>query len=149
MRGLRGAVAQLFDPEGFAFEIGRARVVRDGEEAGVVSTGLATQWALEAASLLSEQGVEASVLHVPTLKPADADAITMFCASFDRVTTVENHSVVGGLGSLVAETLAVGGIPTRLVPLGVPDRWAPAGTLDYIRVQLGLDAAGIAAAVAA
>ena len=149
MRGLRGAVAQLFDPDGFTFEIGRARVVRDGGDAGVVSTGLATQWALEAASLLAERGLQASVLHVPTLKPADADAIATFCASFDRVTTVENHSVVGGLGSLVAETVAAGGIGTRVVALGVRDRWAPAGTLDYIRAKLGLDAAAIADSVAA
>lgn len=149
MRGLRGAVAQIFEPEGFAFAIGRARVVRDGADAGLVSTGLGTQWALEAAALLADRRVEASILHVPTLKPADADAIADFCAAFDSVTTVENHSVVGGLASVVAETIAARGIGTPVVALGVRDRWAPAGTLDYIRSQLGLDAAGIAGAVVA
>jgi transketolase len=99
--------------------------------------------------VLSDRGVEASVLHVPTLKPADADAIAEFCAGFSSVTTVENHSVVGGLASVVAETIAANGVGTRLFALGVPDRWAPAGTLDYIRSKLGLDAAGIAEAVVA
>jgi transketolase C-terminal domain/subunit len=65
------------------------------------------------------------------------------------VTTVENHSVVGGLAAGVATALAEGGPPTRLRALGVPDRWAPAGSLDFVRAQLGLDAAGIADAVAA
>jgi transketolase len=147
MRGLRGAVAQVFEPDGFEFAIGLARLARDGGDVGLVSTGLGTQWSLEAAALLAERGVEASILHVPTLKPADADAIAEFCAGFDRVTTVENHSVVGGLASVVAETIAARGVGTRLVALGVPDRWAPAGTLDYIRSKLGLNAAGIADAV--
>ena len=149
MRGLRGAVTQVFDPEGYAFEIGRARVVRAGDDAAIVSTGLGTQWALEAAALLAERGVETSVLHVPTLKPADGDAIAELCADFERVTTVENHSVVGGIASVVAETIAARGIHTRVVALGIPDEWAPAGTLDYIRAKLGLDAAAIAETVAA
>lgn len=149
MRGLRGTVAQAFEPEGFTFSIGRARVVREGGDVGIVSTGLATQWTLEAAALLADRGVEAAILHVPTLKPTDTDSIASFCARFGRVTTVENHSVVGALASVVAETIAAGGIGTRLAPLGVPDRWAPAGTLDYIRSELGLDAAGIAEAVIA
>jgi transketolase len=66
---------------------------------------------------------------------------------FDVVTTVENHSIVGGLGSAVAEALAEAGAGTRLRRLGVPDTWAPAGSLDYIRRAVGLDAAGIAEAV--
>jgi transketolase len=130
VRGLRGAVEQIFDPDGFELEIGRARIVREGGDAALVSTGLGTQWALEAAALLAERGVEPTVLHVPTLKPADGDAIAEVAARFDRVTTVENHSTIGGLGSVVAETLAARGVGTRVVALGVPDRWAPAGTLD-------------------
>ena len=149
MRGQRGAVAQLFEPDGFTFEIGRARIVREGGDAGIVATGLGTQWALEASLVLEDRGIEASVLHVPTLKPADGDAIVEFCGAFDRVTTVENHSVVGGLASVVADAVVAHGVGTRVVALGVPDRWAPAGSLDHIRSQLRLDAAGIAEAVVA
>ena len=149
VRGLRGAVVQLFEPEGFRLRIGETRRARDGGDVGIVSTGLGTQWALEAASVLDERGVAASVLHVPTVKPADGDAIAEYCAAFREVTTVENHSVVGGLAAAVATALVEHGVPTRLRALGVPDRWAPAGSLDYIRSQLGLDAHGIAEAVTA
>jgi transketolase len=141
IRGLRGSVAQLFDAEAFSL---RPRVVADGGEAAIVATGLATQWALEAADLLDRQ---ASILHVPVLKPLPAETIVDFASRFDRVTTVENHSIVGGLGSAVAEALAEAGAAVALQRLGVPDRWAPAGSLDHIRRELGLDAAGIAEAV--
>jgi transketolase len=150
LRGLRGAVLQLFEPRGFRFRIGEPRILVSGGDLALVSTGLATQWALEAIELLERRGVRASLLHVPTLKPVDGDAIAAFCADFTAVTTVENHSVIGGLAAVVASVVAERGLPTRLRPLGIPDRWAPAGSLDYIRAQLGLDAARIAdAAVAA
>jgi transketolase len=147
LRGLRGAVAQLFEPKGFELRIGQARTLLDGADVGMLSTGLGTQWALEAASLLDERGVRASLLHVPTLKPADGEAIARFSAGFTTVVTVENHSTVGGLAAVVAGALAEHGIGTRLRALGVPDRWAPAGSLEYIRSRLRLDATGIAAAV--
>jgi transketolase len=138
VRGLRGAVARLFDAEGFEL---RAREVRSGGDIGIVSTGLGTQWALEAADLI---GAGAAVLHCPVLKPFDAEAVSTFCRRFPVVTTVENHSVVGGLAAAVADVVACDGLGTRVNPLGVPDRWAPAGSLDHIRAELGLDAHGIA-----
>jgi transketolase len=141
IRGLRGSVARVFEADGF--ELG-PHVVADGGEIGIVTTGLATQWALEAADALDGR---ASILHVPVLKPFPAEAVVSFASVFDAVTTVENHSIVGGLGSAVAEALAEAGAGTRLRRLGVPDSWAPAGSLDYIRHELGLDAAGIAEAV--
>jgi transketolase len=120
------------------------REVRSGGEIGLVGTGLGTRWALEAAELLDGR---AGVLHVPVLKPLDSDAIVRWCGRFEEVTTVENHSIIGGLGSAVAEALTEAGVGTRLRRLGVPDRWAPAGSLEYIRAELGLDADGIASAV--
>lgn len=145
LRGLRGTVARLL-PEGTEFVAGRAVRLRSGADVGLLGTGLGSQWALEAADLLAAEGIDASVLHVPTLKPLDEAAISDFCRSFDVVTTVENHSVVGGLASAVAEVVAARGLGARLRALGVPDAWAPAGPVEYIRRQLRLDAAGIAAA---
>jgi transketolase len=141
IRGLRGSVERIFEPE--RFELG-ARLVADGGEIGIISTGLATQWTLEAAELLDER---ASILHTPVLKPFPAESVVSFASAFETVTTVENHSIVGGLGSAVAEALADAGAGVRLQRLGVPDMWAPAGSLDHIRSELGLDAAGIAEAV--
>lgn len=137
VRGLRGRVPRLFEP---GLEL-RAREVRQGTGAvGVVSTGLGTDWALEA-------DTGASILHVPVLKPFPAGEVARFCERFERVVTLENHSIAGGLGSAVAEALAERGLPVRLRRLGVPDVWAPAGSLDYIRAELGLDSAGIAEAL--
>jgi transketolase len=141
IRGMRAAVPRLFDDASFEL---RAREILTGGEIGLISTGLGCQWALEAADLLDGR---VSLLHVPVLKPFDADAVCAFCARFDVVTTVENHSIMGGLGTAVSEAIAGRGMPTRVQRLGVPDRWAPAGSLDYIRRELALDAAGIAEAV--
>jgi transketolase len=140
-------VAQLFEPDGFELRIGEVRTLLDGGDVAVVATGLGTQWALEAVSVLDERGVRASLLHAPTLKPADGDAIAEFCAGFATVTTVENHSTVGGLAAVVAEALAARGVASRLRALGVPDRWAPAGSVDYVRSRLGLDPTGLANAL--
>jgi transketolase len=141
IRGMRAAVPRLFDEAEFEL---RAREILTGGEIGVISTGLGCQWALEAAELLEGR---VSLLHVPVLKPFDADTVCAFSARFDTVTTVENHSIMGGLGTAVSEAIAGRGMPTRVQRLGVPDRWAPAGSLDYIRRELSLDAAGIAEAV--
>jgi transketolase len=141
IRGLRGRVASLFESRDPALGV---REVRAGDETGLIGTGLGTQWALEAAGRVPGR---AAVLHVPVLKPLDSDAVVAWCGRFDEVTTVENHSTIGGLGSAVAEALSEAGSSTRLRRLGIPDRWAPAGSLDYIRAELGLDAAGIARVV--
>jgi transketolase len=144
MRGLRGRVAEILPRDSYTYDLaGGVVALRDGGRVAVIGTGLGTQWALEAEARLD--GL--SLLHVPTLKPLDRDGILAFCAGFDEVTTVENHSIVGGLGSAVAEVLAEAGAATRLRRLGVPDTWAPAGTIDHIRRELGLDAEGLAAAL--
>lgn len=148
LRAQRGDVTQIIAPSA-DFEIGRCVLLRDGRDAALIGTGLGTLWALEAAELLAVRGTQAAVLHVPTLKPLDTDAIAGFAARFPAVTTVENHSVVGALGSAVCEAVAGTGLPCRVIRCGVPDRWAPAGPLDYLRRSLGLDAGSLADVVAA
>jgi transketolase len=144
MRGLRGQVAEVLVPP-YDLPVGGSRLLRNGADVAFIGTGLGTQWSLEATEVLAERGVHASVLHVPTLKPFDSEGVVAFGARFPDVLTVENHSVVGGLGSAVAETLARSGLGTRLHPVGIPDRWAEAGPLEYLRERLGLDPAAIAA----
>lgn len=147
LRGLRGQVDQLLDPAGYRFTIGVTHLLRDGSDVGIIGTGLGTAWAVEAVDELNTAGIRAALLHVPTVKPLDAAEVVRFASRFPAVLTVENHSTVGGLGSAVAEVLAETGSGTRLRRLGVPDRWAPAGSLQHIRAALGLDRAGIAASV--
>lgn len=148
MRALRGSVAQLFSPDDLRFRIGAARVLLDGGDVGLLASGLGTQWALEAAEVLAGRGVKASVLHLPTLKPLDEAAVVSFTDRFSIVTTVENHSVVGGLAAAVASVLAGRGLGTRLRPLGLPaGTWGEHGSIDHVRRTLGLDAEAIAEAV--
>ncbi|MDA8311255.1 MAG: transketolase family protein [Actinomycetota bacterium] len=144
LRGLRSAVARILPEE--PFEIGKVRLLRDGGDVALIGTGLGSQWAMEAAERLEVDGVESAVLHVPTLKPFDHEAVVSFASRFDAVVTVENHSIVGGLGSAVAEAIAEAGVGVRLVRKGVPDRWGEAGPLEFVRERLGLDASSIARA---
>jgi transketolase len=143
MRGLRGQVPAILEPS-VEFTIGAARLLRDGTELGFIGTGLGTVWALEAAELLRSTGVRVGVLHVPTLKPFDSGAVVQFAQRSRLVVTVENHSIIGGLGSAVCEAMAEAGAAGKVKRQGVPDSWAEAGPLDYLRAKLGLDALSLA-----
>ena len=143
MRGLRGDITTLFESPA-DFEIGRARVLRRDGGIGIISTGFGTHWAIEASDVLQERGIAHSMLHVPTLKPAPVEDIVDFCARHRNVLTIENHNIVGGLGSLVAELIATTGVQTRLHRAGIQDRWGVNGDMKYIRGQLGLSGVQLA-----
>ena len=98
--------------------------------------------------LLARQGIDAAVLHVPTIKPLDSESIAHFASRFPVIATVENHGVIGALGTAVSEVLAELGMATPLHRLGVRDQWADAGPLDYIRSRLNLDPEGLALTIA-
>src|ERR1019366_6411991 len=110
MRLLRDKVPVVLDPATYRFEIGKAKRLRAGNDVGVISTGLMTERAIDAAEALGRRGIAVGVLHVPTIKPFDAEAVSEFASSVDRIVTAENHVVVGGLGSLVTEALFERGI---------------------------------------
>ena len=101
---------------------------------------------LEAAVRLSQEGIEAGVLHVGTLKPLDREAVLSLAAKTGRLVTVENHLVAGGLGTAVAELLSEE-LPTPLKRVGLEDRFASPGTPDYLFGRHGLDGPGVVAAV--
>ena len=143
LRGLRGSVPALLDPDRYRFAVGAVVELRHGGDVGLIGTGLGTRWALDAAADLAVRGIEAAVLHVPTLKPCDTDALASWCVQRRLVVTIENHTIIGALGSLVSETVSERALGARVLRLGVPDRWADAGSLEYVRGRLGLDANGI------
>ncbi|MGI9253410.1 MAG: transketolase family protein, partial [Thermomicrobiales bacterium] len=105
LRVTRDASPVIFGPD-YRFEIGKGVLLRDGADVGLVSTGVQTLRALEAADLLAAEGIAASVLHLPTIKPLDVDAIVAVAARTGGVVTAEDHTIIGGLGGAVAETLA-------------------------------------------
>ena len=147
LRLLRGKVPVVFEAAGFSFEIGKARLVRGGGDLGFISTGFMTERALDAAADLQKSGVNAGVLHVPTLKPFDRAAVVDFAKSVDRIVTAENHVVRGGLGTLVAETLFENGIIKRHERIGLPDRYIECGSVPTLQKRYGLTSDALVAAV--
>ncbi len=113
----------IVTPETGTFEIGKAVPMREGSDALLITTGVTLKIALDAARGLSEQGVEAAVLHMPTVKPLDQEAILQRAAAVPVIVTIEEHTVIGGLGSAVAEVIAEADFdtPKRFRRLGLPD----------------------------
>jgi transketolase len=142
MRLLRGAVPVVLEPDA-PFHIGKARLLRGGTDVGIVSTGLMTERALDAADALAARGVSCGVLHVPTIKPFDTDAVAGFAAAVGHVVTAENHVIVGGLASLVVETLFDAGVDRRVTRIGLPDRYIECGAVPTLQARYGLTAEAI------
>ena len=144
----RGQVAIVLDPAE-PFAIGRARKLRDGGRVGIISTGLMTERALDAATLLERDGIATGVLHVATIKPFDAAAVVAFARTADRLVTAENHVVAGGLASLVAEALFDAGVSKKLTRVGLPDKFIECGSVPYLQDRYGLTAERLAEAARA
>jgi transketolase len=138
MRLLRGKVPVVLDPETYSFRIGRAVRLLAGKDVGIISTGLMTERAIDAAAVLASRGIDAGILHVPTIKPFDDEAVAEFAASVDRLVTAENHVAVGGLGSLVVEVLFERGIMKPLQRIGLPDRFVECGSVPHLQAAYGL-----------
>jgi len=132
----REALPTLFADD-YEFEFGRAVVLRDGGDLALVSTGPQSGRVLEAAELLAEQGVDARVIHVPTIKPLDDEAIVAAARESGFVVTVEEHSIIGGLGGAVAELLGER-LPTPMRRIGLRDEWGASGTNDALLEKFGL-----------
>jgi transketolase len=137
MRLLRGTVPVVLD-KSYAFKIGKAVKIRDGKDVGIISTGLMTERAIDAAAALEKRGISAGVLHVPTIKPFDADAVAEFASGVSRVVTAENHVAVGGLASLVVETLFDAGVSKKVTRIGLPDRYIECGSVPTLQARYGL-----------
>lgn len=127
----------------YAFEIGKATLLRDGGDVGIVSTGVQTVRALDAANLLAESGVQASVLHVPTIKPLDVEAIVELAGRTGAIVSAEDHTIIGGLGGAVAEVLAEHW-PTRMRRIGIRDVYGESAPNDALLEKYGLTPGHIA-----
>src|SRR6476659_7562504 len=138
LRLLRGAVPTVLDEYGYRFQLGKAAELRTGRDVVLISTGLMTMRALQAAARLEADRIDVAVLHVPTVKPLDREAILRAARSDRLVLTCENHTVVGGLGESVATTLALAGVSTRFGQVGLPDEFLAAGALPTLHDRYGL-----------
>ncbi|MBK8182939.1 MAG: transketolase family protein [Candidatus Competibacteraceae bacterium] len=145
MRLLRGNVPLVLDEYNYQFEVGKAKLLRDGNDALVISTGLMTMRALEAADLLRKDSVDVGVLHVPTLKPLDVPTILQEVGRSGRLVAVaENHTEIGGLGEAVATALLCNGVAPPFKQIALPDAFLAAGALPTLHDRYGISAKAMA-----
>lgn len=125
-RVTRVAVPEISWPEGYRFQWGKAITLREGNDVALLGTGFMTSYCLEAAALLAKEGIEAQVDHHPCLKPIDQEAIAAAARKTGAIVSAENHSIIGGLGGAVAETLAES-YPVPMLRIGVKDQFVETG----------------------
>ena len=129
--------------EDYRFEIGKGIVLNEGKDIAVIASGTLVGEALKACQLLKEQGFHPTVVNMHTIKPLDTELVEKLTKNHSVIYTLEEHSVIGGLGGAVAESLAELGTAVKLVRLGFKDSYAKLGSNEYLREQNGLDADGI------
>ena len=149
LRFSRLATPSLHDANNYTFEIGKGEVLCDGFDLAIISTGLMTSEALKAAVTLKRQdAISVRVINMPTIKPIDEEIILTAARECGRIITVEEHSVIGGLGDAVADVL-MGKVNCKFHKIGVNDRFGQSGKAADVLREYGLTADQIAETVKA
>ena len=145
LRLSRDVLPDLY-PQDHEFTFGKAETLREGKDATIIATGLMVHNALKAAELLAAEGIDVAVLDMHTIKPIDAVAV-LKAAAMGPVITAEEHSVIGGLGSAVAEIMAGAGCGGGLIRVGLQDTFSETGDYASLQKKYGIDAESVADAV--
>ena len=138
----RAAVPVINDKPDYKFEIGKGTVVREGKDVTIVATGICVDSALGAAEKLAADGIDAEVVNICTIKPLDEAIIIESAKKTGKVVTVEEHSVIGGLGSAVCDCLSAN-LPTPVKKIGMQDVFGESGSAAALVAKYGLDAEGV------
>jgi len=144
----RLAVPVFNDEATYKFELGKGVELKDGKDCTIIATGLCVSESLKAYELLKEKGIDAQIINIHTIKPIDEDLIVKAAEKTGRIFTVEEHSIIGGLGDAVASVLAEK-CPTKLTKIGVQDVFGESGPAVDLLHKYKLDAEGIAEQVVA
>ncbi|MBR8277147.1 transketolase family protein [Burkholderia cenocepacia] len=145
-RLLRGNVPAVLDEYDYRFELGKAKLLRDGNDVLLISSGIVTMRALEVAKALEADRVDVAVLHVPTIKPLDTATLVREAARKGRMVVVaENHTVIGGLGEAVATALLGAGVTVPFRQIALPDAYLAAGALPTLHERYGISAGAMRA----
>ncbi|MBR8158255.1 transketolase family protein [Burkholderia cenocepacia] len=145
-RLLRGNVPAVLDEYDYRFELGKAKLLRDGNDVLLISSGIMTMRALEVAKALEADRVDVAVLHVPTIKPLDTATLVREAARKGRMVVVaENHTVIGGLGEAVATALLGAGVTVPFRQIALPDAYLAAGALPTLHERYGISAGAMRA----
>jgi len=149
VRMLRGEMPRLFD-RSEPMELGKARVLSKGSDITILTSGIMTEEAMRATQVLKKRGLAVQHMHISTLKPFNDKAVLAAIAgSRFGVITMENHTVIGGLGSIIAEQMAEAGVPKKLVRMGLKDTFSHGASKQYLLKELGMDALSLVSAVEA
>ena len=148
MRFSRLATPVFNNPETYKFEIGKAITMREGKDVAIIAAGLPLASAMEAAEKLAAEGIEARVIDMHTIKPLDEETVLRAAKEIGKIVTIEEHSIIGGLGSAVAEVLAEQ-CPAKLKRVGIYDRYTESGPAEALIHHYGLDGEGVYNAVKA
>ncbi|MDR1667539.1 MAG: transketolase family protein [Bacteroidales bacterium] len=144
MRLHRKAIETIY-PENETFELGKGKVLNDGNDVTLIAVGaIAVAEALKAAEILIKDGISAAVIDMHTIKPIDTELVLQYAKKTGAILTCENHQVINGLGSAVAETLSED-YPTLMKRLGVDDEFGEVGTQEYLQERFGMTAKNYAA----
>ena len=144
MRFGRFAVPNLTaEMKDYKFEIGKGVTMRDGKDVTIVATGYMVHVALEAAEMLKEEGIDARVLNIHTIKPLDNEILAKAASETGAIVTAEEHNVIGGLGSAVSEAVCAS-CPVPVLRVGVEDRFGKSGKVPVLLEEYGLTAKNIA-----
>ncbi|MCX7921005.1 MAG: transketolase family protein [Clostridia bacterium] len=138
----RLAVPVIFDEDSYSFELGKGITLSEGKDVAIIATGLMVNTALEAKELLEKEGISARIINIHTIKPIDSDIILKAAKETGAIVTAEEHSIIGGLGSAVAEVLGQN-FPVPLKMVGVEDRFGKSGKPDKLLEMYGLTASNI------
>jgi transketolase len=138
----RLAVPVINDREDYKFELGKGIVLREGKDVAIIATGLEVAESLAAAEMLAKDGIDAKVINIHTIKPLDEDLVVAAAKECGKVVTVEEHSVIGGLGSAVCDVLCEK-LPTPVLKIGVQDVFGESGPAKELLHKYELDAEGI------
>ena len=148
MRLLRGKVPMVLDQYDYRFELGKAKLLRDGRDVLIISSGIMTMRALEVADAMADGSADVAVLHVPTIKPLDEATLIEQCRRSGRLVVVaENHSTVGGLSEAVALTLLRARVHPEFRQIALPDRFLDAGALPTLHDRYGISTAAMVARI--
>ncbi len=142
----RLAVPVFNDTPDYKFEIGKGVELRDGKDVTIIATGLCVNSALEAAEILAADGIDAQIINIHTIKPIDEDIIVAAAKKTGKVVTVEEHSIIGGLGGAVCEVLSEKA-PVPVKRIGVNDVFGESGPAVKLLEKYGLDGKGVAASI--
>ena len=138
----RLAVPVINDRPDYKFELGKGVVLREGKDVTIVATGLCVASVLEAADKLAVDGIDAKVINIHTIKPLDEELIIAAAKETGKIVTVEEHSVIGGLGSAVCDCLSANA-PTRVLKIGINDVFGESGPAAKLLEKYGLDGDGV------